>query len=230
SDFFRAFFSGDQPAEGGVRETRGTGGGRVRGRAGGASFEDILAGMEVDEAMASAPSPSARRASPLEVSVDLSLEEAYHGTSRLVEIDGKRLEVTVPRGVDNGSRIRLRGKGPDGRDIHLVTKIRPHPVFSREGANLTREVPITLKEALLGAEVPITTLKGRILLTIPTGTQNGRTFRLGGQGMPRLDKSGTGDLLVKARVVLPTKLTAEAATEARRLFDLIDQPDPRSVA
>lgn len=168
---------------------------------------------------------------PVEADVDLTLEEAFHGTTRIVELDGKRLEVRVPRGVDSGSRIRLRGKGggagPDARDLVLVGRVRPHAVFARSGADLTRDVPITLAEALLGAEVPVTTLKGRVLLTIPPGTQPGRTFRLTGQGMPRLKGEGSGDLYAKVRVVLPARLSAEAETAARGFLALVDQPDPR---
>ena len=87
---------------------------------------------------------------------------------------------------------------------------------------------MTLGEALLGAEVTVTTLKGRILLTIPPGTQPGRTFRLTGQGMPRLKGDGTGDLYLKLKVVLPAALSDEARDAARAFIDLVDQPDPRA--
>ena len=171
----------------------------------------------------------------IEAPADLSLEEAFHGTTRLVQVDDKRLEVTVPKGVETGSRIRLKGRGggdPDHpADLYLVTRVRPHPVYTRLGADLTREVPITLAEALLGAKITVRTLKGRIQLTIPPETQPGRTFRLTGQGMHRLKpKTGerpTGDLLVKVKVVLPTGLSDEAREAAHRLAELVDQPDPR---
>jgi molecular chaperone DnaJ len=101
-------------------------------------------------------------------------------------------------------------------------------VFTRRGADLERELPITLQEALLGAEVPVTTLKGKVLLKIPPGTQNGHRFRLKGQGMPHLKGDGHGDLYARARVVLPTNLDPKAEAAARKLFDLIKQPDPRS--
>jgi molecular chaperone DnaJ len=107
-------------------------------------------------------------------------------------------------------------------------KLNPHPLYTRRGADLERELPVTLEEALLGAEVPVTTLKGRILLTIPAGTQTGRTFRLTGQGMPRLKGDGTGDLFLKVRVVLPASLGDDAKRAARTFLDLIDQPDPRA--
>jgi DnaJ-class molecular chaperone len=136
--------------------------------------------------------------------------------------------VTLPRGVDTGSRVRLSGKGPDGRDLIVVIRVHPHGVFTRRGADLEREVPVTLREALLGGEVPVRTLKGRVLLTLPAGTQNGKSLRLTGQGMPRLKGGEAGDLYVRIRVVLPTHLTDEGKAAAERFLDLAHQPDPRA--
>jgi molecular chaperone DnaJ len=135
--------------------------------------------------------------------------------------------VTIPRGADNGTRVKLTGQGPGGGDLVVVVRMRPHPIFNRRGADLERELPITLGEALLGAEVPVTTLKGKVLLRIPAGTQNGRIFRLKGQGMPVLRKDDVGDILAKIRVVLPTNLSPEAEEAARHFIDIVDQPDPR---
>jgi DnaJ-class molecular chaperone len=176
----------------------------------------------------SAGSTQRSRPRPIEVTAELSLEEAFHGTSRIVDIDGKRLEVTIPRGAGTGSRIRLTGKAPGGGDLLVVTKIKPHPVFTRRGDDLEREIPVTLREALLGAEIPVGTLKGRVLLKVPETTQNGRTFRLKGQGMPKFKGDGTGDLFVRVRVVLPTDLSDEAKAAATRFLDLAEQPDPRA--
>jgi len=226
SDFFRMFFGGEE--EGGTStRTRTRSGG-----ASGASFEDIFEQLQREPG----GSGSRRRGATgnghdrreIEAPAELSLEEAYHGTTRIVDVDGKRYEVTIPRGTDTGSRIRLSGKGPGGRDVVVTVRVRPHPVFKRRGADLERELPITLEEALLGAEVPVGTLKGRVLLTVPPGTQNGRTFRLSGQGMPRRGDDGHGDLYVKVRVVLPTNLSDEARRAARRLVELVDQPNPRT--
>ena len=164
----------------------------------------------------------------IEVTAEISLEESFHGTSRIVELEGRRLEVTIPRGAGTGSRIRLTGKGPGGRDLIVVTKLKPHHMFTRRGDDLEREVPVTLREALLGGEIPVGTLKGKVLLKVPAGTQHGRTFRLKGQGMPKFKGDGAGDLLVRIRVVLPTDLTDEARATATKLVDLIDQPDPRA--
>jgi curved DNA-binding protein len=221
SDFFRVFFGGEDI---GGRTTRS----RQRTSSGGAmNFEDILGQMGLN---ADAPSRTTTSTIPrqtVEATAEISIEEAYHGTTRLVEVDGKRLEVTIPRGVDTGTRIRLTGKGGDGRDLIVVCRVRPHPTFTRRGADLERELQLTLEEALLGAEVPVRTLKGRVLLTVPSGTQNGRTFRLTGQGMPRFKASGHGDLYVKTKVILPSSLSDEARKTAKRLFEQIDQPNPR---
>jgi curved DNA-binding protein len=165
---------------------------------------------------------------PVEVTAELSLEESFHGTSRVVELDGKRLEVTIPRGAGNGNRIRLTGKGPGGGDLIVVIRLKAHPVFTRRGDDLEREVPVTLSEALLGGEIPVGTLKGRVLLKVPEGTQTGRTFRLKGQGMPAFKGDATGDLYVRIRVVLPTDLPDEARDAATRFLDLAQQPDPRA--
>lgn len=239
SDFFRMMF-GDEGAAAGepevFRGSRAAAGGRQAfGDSG--SLDEILAGMGLHGrgpaggqagARGGAHAAGVPRLAPVEATAELSLEEAFHGTSRLVEIGGKRYEVTIPRGVDTGSRVRLTGKGPDGRDLVVVTRLRPHPVFKRHGADLEREVPISLEEALLGGEVRVGTLKGQVLLKVPAGTQTGRRFRLAGQGMPRLKGDAMGDLYVVARVVLPTDLDDEARTAARRFLDLAKQPSPRA--
>jgi curved DNA-binding protein len=231
SDFFRVFF-GDE-ATGGAP----SGPGRGRRPTGGPSFEEILTGMGIENA---GPSSATRRSPSggagtgsrppkpsAEAIAGITLDEAYRGTTRLIDLDGKRLEVKIPPGADTGTRVRLSGKAPGGGDLHVVVKVTPDQVFTRRGADLERELPLTLEEALLGAEVPVRTLKGKVLLTIPAGTQAGRTFRLRGQGMPRLGGGGHGDLYAKARIVLPTDLSDEAGARARAFFDLVKQPDPR---
>ena len=235
SDFFRMFFSGagaGASAAAGTRDFAGERAARRRAASAGPSFEEILGDMGLDGAAAGgAGAGHAGRSRPksaeIEAPAELTLEEAFHGTTRLVEIEGRRYEVRIPRGADTGTRVRLSGKGPDGRDVVVTVRLRPHDLYTRRGADLERELPVTLREALLGAEVPVTTLKGRILLTIPAGTQQGRTFRLTGRGMPKLKGDDSGDLYVKVRVVLPTKLD-DARAAAERFLDLVDQPDPRT--
>jgi DnaJ-class molecular chaperone len=230
SDFFRMFFSEAEPG-GAASSSRG------RAAAGaGPTFEEILGEMGFEEATgtgrprraAQGARGSGRVASPAaEAIAEITLEEAFHGTTRRMELDGKRLEVTIPRGADGGTRLKLTGQAPGGGDIVVTVRLRPHPIFTRRGADLERELPITLEEALLGAEVPVTTLKGKVLLRIPAGTQNGRIFRLKGQGMPHFRGEGSGDILARVRVVLPTNLDAEAERRAHQLFDHVQQPDPR---
>jgi DnaJ-class molecular chaperone len=231
SDFFRTFFGSDA----GAAATPGPG--VRRGPASGPSFDDILAGMGLSGShagTATAPPTSGRSAGPArpgptaEAVAEIDLEEAYRGTTRRLELDGRRLDVTIPRGADTGSKIKLSGQGPRGGDIIVTTQVRPHPVFNRKGADLERDLPVTLQEALLGGEVPVSTLKGKVLLRIPPGTQNGHRFRLKGQGMPHLRSDGFGDLYAKARVVLPTELDDGAAEAARAFFDKLHQPDPRA--
>jgi DnaJ-class molecular chaperone len=230
SDFFRMFFTGGEAGQPQDAATRNAGA-RRRAAAGSASpsFEELLGEMNFDGPDGGrGGAPSSRARGSVEAEAEISLEEAFHGTKRLVEVDGKRLEVNIPPGVDTGSRIRIAGRGGDGRDLHVVTKIKPHPVFTRHGADLHRELVISLREALLGAEVPVSTLRGRVLLTIPPSTQTGRVFRLKGQGMPRLKGDGAGDLYAKVRVVIPSKLSPDAEQAAQAFLDLVDQPDPRA--
>jgi curved DNA-binding protein len=169
-----------------------------------------------------------RRGPAAEAIADITLDEAFHGTTRVVEIEGKRLEVSIPKGASTGTRIRLSGKAPGGGDVHVVVQQTPDPVFRRTGADLERDLPLTVGEALLGAQVPVQSPRGRVLLTIPAGTQTGRTFRLTGRGMPKFKATGFGDLLVRTRIVIPTDLSDEARDATRHAVDLIDQPDPRT--
>jgi curved DNA-binding protein len=225
SDFFRTFFATDDAA-GSAGSTRG------RSTTAGPTFEEILGQMGLNEAGARTSTRGGTRRQPIqpaeppEAIAEIGLDEAYHGTKVRIEVDGKRLEVTIPRGADTGTRIKLARQGPGGSDVVVIVRVRPNGVFLRRGADLERELPITLAEALLGGEVPVTTLKGKVLLRIPAGTQNGRTFRLKGQGMPHLRGDDLGDLLAKVRVVLPS-LEPEAEEAARQLLDRVNQPDPR---
>jgi curved DNA-binding protein len=200
SDFFRTFFTGAR-----------------RGNAPGAT----RAGSAGSNGRGSTPPPVP------EAEASISLDEAFHGTTRIVKIDERKVELRIPPGVASGQRLRIRGKGGNGADVDVRVKIHEHPVFSRAGADLERELPLTFAEAMLGAEVPVETLKGRVMLRIPPETQAGRIFRLAGQGMPHFRGEGHGDLLVRTRVVLPSGLDDQARRLARDLADRVDQPDPR---
>jgi len=164
-------------------------------------FDSILHDSSFRQARAR-PKRRPRLESPIEV----SLEEAYHGTSRVVEIDGRRLEVKIPPGVDNGSKIRIPGREP-GDEVYLVISVKPHQRFQRKDDDLYVDVSLTLADAILGGEAEVPAIKGKLALKIPPETKNGRVFRLAGQGMPHLNESGKGDLLAKVHVVLPTNLS-----------------------
>jgi len=144
----------------------------------------------------------------------------------------RRLAVKIPAGVRDGQRIRLAGQGAPGGaggpagDLYLRVRVRPHPVFQRDGDDLRMDLPVALHEALLGAEVTVPTLKGRVSLRIPPETQNGRTIRLAGQGMPRAT-GGHGDLYVTVKVVLPTKLTDKERELVKELAASRAGEDPR---
>ncbi len=162
-----------------------------------------------------------RRGQSIDNPVDITLEEAYAGTSRTVQMVGptgrpRRLEVKIPAGVKTGSRVRVAGEGgpgigggPNG-DLWLVVTVRPHNGFERRGDDLYVDVPVRLADAVLGGEVEAPTLLGgKLALKVPPGTQNGKTFRLSGQGMPRLGKEGKGNLYACLTVLLPTEFTEE---------------------
>ncbi len=167
-----------------------------------------------------------QRGQDLEHSVSVTLNEAYHGATRTVQLStgggpGARIEVNIPVGVADGQRIRLSGKGAPGMnggspgDLFLSIRVQPHPSYKRDGNNLRIVVDVPVADAALGGEVHVPTLKGKALaLNVPAGTQAGRTFRLAGQGMPT-STGGFGDLLAEVRLVLPEELT----DEQRALFE-----------
>jgi len=170
----------------------------------------------------------ARRGEDVEQPVEVTLDEAYRGATRLLQVataDGsstKRLEVKIPPGVQNGSRIRVQGAGGPGLgggangDLFLVLSVQPHASFERKGDDLHTEVAVPLTTAVLGGEVQVPTLKGsKVALKIAAETQNARVIRLAGLGMPKLHGDGKGDLYAKVRVVLPTALSANE----RQLFE-----------
>jgi DnaJ-class molecular chaperone len=137
----------------------------------------------------------------------IALPEAAKGVKKRVQLPtGKEVEVKIPAGIADGQTIRLKGQGlagPGGRtgDVLITVSVAPHPLFTRAGADLRLELPITLYEAVLGGKVRVPTLDGAVELAIPPGTNAGRTFRLKGKGFPA--KDGTGDLLAAVRIMLP---------------------------
>ncbi len=138
----------------------------------------------------------------------------------------KRLEVKIPAGVNTGSRVRIAGKGTPGYnggasgDLYLLVSVRVHRQFERRGDDLHVKIPVPLTTAVLGGEVQVPTMKGKLALKIPEETQNGRSFRLTGQGMPHLGNSSCGDLFARVNVVLPTKLSDREKELFKQLNEL----------
>ena len=155
------------------------------------------------------------------------LAEAYHGTTRLLTKNGRRLEIKLPPGAKTGTKVRVRGEGgpstnaSQAGDLYLKIKVTPDPRFRRRGDNLHTTVPLDLYAAVLGGEVLVPTLTGEVNLKIPPGSQNGQTFRLRGKGMPHLKKpTEHGDLYARIDVGLPADLTPKQRAlfeELRRL-------------
>jgi len=136
----------------------------------------------------------------------ITLAEAATGALKRLKLPtGREVEVKIPAGLNDGQTIRLKGQGlaSAGRagDLLITVSVAPHPLFTRAGADLRLDIPVTLYEAVLGAKVRVPTLDGAVELAIPAGTSAGRTFRLKGKGLPA--KSGRGDLLASVRIVLP---------------------------
>ena len=180
----------------------------------GSLFDQILGGMGRGGGRRGGPA----RGEDYDHPVSLTLEEAFSGATRLIQITPvngvpQTIEAKIPPGVSDGQRVRIAGKGGPGigggapGDLYLVVTVKPHPRFTREGDDLTVTVDVPLYTAILGGEVLVPTVKGsRLALRIGPETENGQRIRLAAQGMP---KPGglRGDLYAEVRIVLPTKLT-----------------------
>jgi curved DNA-binding protein len=196
SDFFKTFFGGGA----GPRDARG---GRGRGA-------------------------RAQKGRDIEHDVDLTLEEAFHGATRRISIKeaghARSVDVRIPAGVKDGSRVRAPGEGGAGAsgggagDLYLRVSVRPHAVFERDGADLRTRVAVPVTTAVLGGEANVPTITGTVRLKIPETTQNGQVFRLKGHGMPAVGKPDQlGDLYASIEVQLPRALTREQRTHYEAL-------------
>ena len=145
--------------------------------------------------------------------IDITLEEAYYGTERLVDLGGEKIKLKIKPGAYDGLNLRARGKGqksPSGKagDLHITIRTSPHPRYERKGDDLYMDVDIDLFTALLGGKQEITTLSGKISINLKEGTQNGKVVRLKGKGMPAYGKPGQhGDLYATLKVNLPAHLS-----------------------
>ncbi len=227
---------------------RRQGGGRTQ-TGGGFDFSDMLGGIFGGGGRRQA-GPS--RGQNVEYETEITLEEAYNGTTRTLQLQTeepcptcggsgeianavchtcggagavarpKRLEVKIPAGAQDGTRVRIPregnpglGGGPRG-DLYVVTKVRPHSRFERKGDDLVEDVPVPVEDAVLGGEVEVPTIAGkRVAMKVPAMTQNGRQIKLKGLGMPSLSGKSKGDLVARVRLVIPDNLS----DDERALFE-----------
>jgi len=190
-------------------------------------FETLFGGMggfsRTGRAARRANPQAMRKGRDIEHPVEITLEEAFNGTTRVLTYEnGRKIEVKIPPGVTTGSKIRLSGQGGQGPrgsgDLFLKVVVKTHPKFSREGNNLRIDQPVDFFTALLGGEVKVSTLDKTVELTIPPETDSGKTFRLKGLGMPVLNNpKKRGDLYVTAEIQVPKNLTAQ---EKKKFKDL----------
>jgi curved DNA-binding protein len=166
-----------------------------------------------------------------EVPVRLTLEEAYRGTERTVQLDGRGFTARIPRGATDGQRLRLRGKGGPGMnggpagDLYLQIALEPHALYRASGHDLDLDVPLAPWEAALGAEVEVPTLEGRLTMKVPPGSKAGQKLRLAGKGLPK-PGGGAGDLYAVLSIAVPATLT----DSERKLFEELRETsrfDPR---
>src|SRR6185437_14116114 len=152
-----------------------------------------------------------------------------HGTGTEQKV--RSVKVRIPAGVENGQRIRVKGRGAPGQgmappgDLYVVVQVAPHAVFGRSGRNLTITVPVTFPEAALGTTITVPTLDGKVTLKVPSGTQSGRVLRVRGRGVPSgSGRNGgkPGDLMVKVEVMVPTELTDEQRAAVESLAEVTE--------
>ena len=146
-----------------------------------------------------------------------------------VTVQTREVKVRIPPGVEDGQRIRVKGRGEAGRangppgDLFVTVHVGSHRLFGRRGRNLTLTVPVTYPEAALGTTITVPTLDGQVSLRVPPGTTPGKTFRVKGRGVPGHGRSGVGDLLVSVDVTVPSKLTEEQRAAVAHLAELSDE-------
>lgn len=202
---------------------------------GGGIFEDLFGGSFGGGGTSWRP-PQA--GSDQQAEATLAFEDALEGVTvdlRIDEFGGPRnVKARIPAGVNNGTRIKLAGKGEPGSgggpagDLYVTVKVSPHPVFGRKGKDVTINLPISFAEAALGAEVEVPTMNGSpVTLKIPPGTASGKTFRVRGRGAK--GKAGKADLLVTVQVAVPSKLDAKARELIEQLAEVLTESPRRAM-
>jgi curved DNA-binding protein len=186
------------------------------GGAGGGGFSDFfrtIFGRDVES--------SRSRPQGYQQPLQITIEEAYKGTTRLIQGNANQKQVRIPAGVRTGSKVRVAGAGPNGVDLYLIVDVTEDGRFERRGNDLHTAASVDVFTAILGGEAEVETLDGKIKLNVPAGTQPEQVFRLAGRGMPSVNnKNQKGDLFVRLKVQVPKYLSAkqrELLDEASRI-------------
>jgi DnaJ-class molecular chaperone len=171
-------------------------------------FSDLFSGLGGGGGARRRAGP--RKGEDIQLATTITLEEAANGALRRIVIgDGKQIDARIPAGVREGQQIRLKGQGGPGvqggaaGDILITVSIAPHPLYTVDGRDLRVDLPITLKEAVLGGKVPVTTLSGQVTVTVPANSNSGRVLRLKGKGLPGSGGEPAGDLYARLVIMLP---------------------------
>ena len=194
-------------------------------------FEDILGSIFGNTSRGRQPGTGGDfNGNDIEHAVKISLSEAYHGAQRTITKDGRRINVNIPRGADNGTKVRLVGEGEPstgrGRngDLLLVIEVENDTQFEREGDHLHCDIRVDMFTSLLGGKVEVPTVERPIIVTVAAGTQSGKKLRLEGKGMPNLKQKNTfGDLYARVLITVPKDLTdkqRQLIEELRKSFNL----------
>ncbi len=219
---------------GGARFTGGAGGqGFPGGFPGGGGFEDVFSNLFGGGGRGGFGGFGPQRGSDLTMTTTLNFIDGVKGTSIKVNLGGKDVSVNIPAGVNDGQKIKLRGKGqasPNGGepgDLIITCNIKPHPIFSRDGHNIRVSVPVTYAEAVLGATILVPTLGGEpVKLKVAPGTPNGRVLRVKGRGV--VTAKHEGDLLATVEIAVPSHVSDKAKKALEEFNGLLPDEDPRA--
>ena len=198
-------------------------------------FESMRAGEGAFGTDWEFPKRKSKRGNDVRATLEVTFEEAFRGTEKRVSIktgdaDAQQMDIKVPPGASNNSRIRYRGKGNAGArggqrgDLLIAVSIKPHEFYSRDGADVLLDLPVSVAEAALGTQIVVPAPDGsKVKLRIPAATQEGATLVIKGKGAPRLNGEGSGDLRVTARLVIPKELN-EKQQAALKAYAEADDP------
>lgn len=194
----------------------------------GSGFENLFGNMFGGSGFGNASNKTGpRKGANLQTSITITFEEAAFGTKKRIKLNGKTISVTIPEGIDNGSKISLKGQGQPGAnggpngDLIVLINIQPHSRFIRKGLDIYIDVPVTVTQAALGASIIVPTLTDKVSYKVPAGTQPNTVFRLRGKGIKNSKSRKTGDLYVKVLVKIPTNLTDEQKDLLEKLDNTI---------